>query len=282
MKQISLTNYGLIALNGENTVTFLQGQLTCDVKLINETTSSLGCYCDHKGRILASFRLFLINNIYYLLLPKSILENTLTELKKFAAFSQVNVRDASEDYHVIGLVGKNLLNKPHDVYHENGHIYICLDDNENRYFLLQKNPPNEPDTITLNDWIKYNIKQGIAEISSETIGLFTPHIINYPELGAVSFNKGCYRGQEIVARMQYLGKLKQHACRAEINTPEMLKPGMSIQDANKKSVGELISFAKLNENHYIMLLTLMDAARISQQVFINHQPLVNVECLSQN
>jgi folate-binding protein YgfZ len=271
-QMLQLNQFGLIACHGPDAEKFLQGQLTCDVTKINPTISSLGCACDQKGRVFATFRLFKANDTYFLSLPKSILSYTLNELKKFAAFSKVQLDDVSGKWQQLGLIAseESFNMTIHAVKQTNDELIICLSEQPIRYLVVKPNLNTmEQENLTaINQWALLNIQQGIAEVEFNTIGQFTPHALNYPQLGGVDFKKGCYRGQEIVARMQYLGKLKQHLYHATASVEIKLEPGNKLYSATNNEVGEIVNVAKNSENQYEMLVSILDAAKESDQVYL--------------
>ncbi len=101
---------------------------------------------------------------------------------------------------------------------------------------------------------------GIATIYPQTVAQFTPHQLNYPAIGGVSFNKGCYIGQEIIARTQYLGKSKSRLYRASFQSNHDFLPGTAIQDQERTHQGTLIVAAKEKDNHYQALACLQSQA----------------------
>jgi hypothetical protein len=286
---ISLSHLGLIACSGQDASKFLQGQFTCDVRTITASYSTMGCYCDQKGRILASFRIILSDEIYYLTLPTALIQSTLTELKKFALFSKVNLMDVSVDFRQIGLVGdlveSFLLKKFGSVPKQENetiivddYIIVCLSKTQIRFLVISSNAQIKSleDELQLfaatsneNAWNLLDIQHGLARIYPETIGTFTPHDLNFPNIGAVSFTKGCYRGQEIVARMQYLGKLKRHLSHAMVTTDSTPVPGMKLLTSAQQNVGEVVMAAELEKNHYELLVVINETAEKSEKVFLD-------------
>lgn len=227
------SHYGLISVAGLDAEKFLQGQLTCNVAEVDETRFSLGACCNPQGRIIATFRLFKFQGAYYLFLPRESMALALNHLQKYAIFSKVKLEE---------------------------------DTSEGTLNIIQQ----QLDYTDDHAWQLQNIHAGIAEIYPETSGQFTPHDINYPKLNGVSFNKGCYTGQEIIARMEYRGKLKQRLYQAEFkgNTPP--KPGDLIYAPDDKQVGVVINIAKQNEHHHALLVVLQDAY-IGNQLFLAPQ-----------
>jgi folate-binding protein YgfZ len=216
----NLSYLSLIRIHGPDAEKFLQGQLTCDIHKLTPQQNILGAYCNYKGRVIAIFRLFLRNNNYYLLLPKSILENTFSTFKKYAMFSKVTL-DIVDDFRVIS---------DDPLFNSSNH---------------------------LNDetqWRLFNIQQGIPTIYPQTNEMFTPHMLNLPELGAVSFNKGCYLGQEVIARTEYLGKSKRQMFQKEIISNKTLSPGEEVYNEASEKIGIIVDAVKTDINKYLALI----------------------------
>ncbi|MGC1854989.1 MAG: hypothetical protein WA659_06435 [Candidatus Aquirickettsiella sp.] len=274
---IDLIDLGVIRISGKDAMPFLQGQLTCDLEEINAEQSRLGAHCDVKGRIVAIFRLFFYQNDYYFLVQQSTLPLLLTSLQKYAVFSKVVLKEVSEDWQKIGLYGpsiKNLLND-HELYlvKENGvtesdhKLSLSIPGSIPRAILLA--PVSESidfidsqfDQQSVNHWHLLDIMSGISTIYPETSGQFTPHQLNFPEIGGVSFNKGCYIGQEIIARTHYLGKSKSRLYRIRFlaNNPSL--PGTPLLDYEQKTEkGTLIMCANEQDNRYQALVCLQTQA----------------------
>ena len=223
---VNLTDdYGLISLTGPEVVRFLQGQLTCDVNQVTEDTALFGAFCNPQGRIRALFRIFLKDNHYYLYLPQAIIPQTLLSLKKYAKFSKITIEEASHLWSRWGILGPDATRVIETLRMTPTIRILNIPSLEPRFILIgpQSTMMSLVDTlqnlstsnqsyhlVNFNDWKQLDIKNRIPEIWPETIEQFLPHDINLIALGAVSFNKGCYCGQEIIARMEYRSKLKKH------------------------------------------------------------------------
>jgi tRNA-modifying protein YgfZ len=274
---INLIDLGLIQISGKDAKQFLQGQLTCDLEEISAEQSRLGAHCDVKGRIIASFRLFFYQNEYYLLLQHSTLPLLLASLKKYAVFSKVALRDASKDWQKIGLYGlsiKVLFNeqklysdKENGVTESDHKLSLSIPGPTPRCILLA--PASEPlsfidtkfEQQSVDHWHLLDIMTGIPTIYPETSGQFTPHQLNFPEIGGVSFNKGCYIGQEIIARTHYLGKSKSRLYRVSFQADNPHLPGTPLFDNDQKTEkGTLIMCAKERDNRYQALACLQNQA----------------------
>lgn len=220
-----LKSHGLLKVTGDKAKDLLQGQLTCDLNEINSTTTRMGAHCNPQGRIISLFRVIFFQNHYYLLMPKSLIPNAINGLKKYAIFYKVQFEDVSDQFECIGYIGQQLNPVP-----QNPNELIPLDDGfifkitAERYEIIRKfystqvNLPEKTSEISENDWKYLDLIAGFPTIYPETSEKFLPHEINLPALGGVSFNKGCYTGQEIIARMQYRGKLKTELLSTEMTS----------------------------------------------------------------
>jgi folate-binding protein YgfZ len=272
---IDLIDLGLIRTSGKDAKQFLQGQLTCDLEEISAEQSRLGAHCDIKGRVIASFRLFFYQNNYYFLLPLNMLSLLLASLQKYAVFSKVTLTDVSKDWQKIGLYGpflKDLLNdqklyiaKENEVTEFNNKLSLSIPGPTPRIILLV--PTSEPigfidalEQQNIDHWHLLDIMAGITTIYPETSSQFTPHQLNFPQIHGVSFKKGCYIGQEIIARTHYLGKSKSRLYRVSFQDDKPPLPGTPLFDSNQKiEKGTLIICAKQG-NCYQALICLQTQA----------------------
>lgn len=274
-----LAPLGIIAIKGIDAAKFLQGQVTCDVREVTDTQSRLGAHCDPKGRIQFSFRLFKHQDEYYFHLPTELITHALTLLQKYAVFSKVKLEDVSQQWNSFGLSGLNCENSLAEIFDtmptETDEVATLQDlivikvlGSTPRFEIIGKlaaiqNIRQQLSERThhgdFNSWKLLDIQAGIASITAATMGEFTPHDLNYPALHATSFNKGCYTGQEIVARMQYLGKLKQHLVHLQLETEKPPTAGMKLLIEENREVGRIVETAQEGD-HYQALAVLQDSA----------------------
>lgn len=222
-------NLGLLKVTGPEAKKFLQGLITCDVEQVAINQSCYGAHCNPKGRILFNFQIFYDGQDYFLILPLIMLETAQASLQKYALFSKVSLQDVTDDW------PSSLSNNDH-----------------NKTLLTTKNP-----SLSLLQ----NIQAGIAIILPPTSGVFTPHDIDLPKLNGVGFKKGCYIGQEVIARMEYLGKLKNHLQRYEITASTFPQEGDEIiaNDSNN-IVGHIVNIATKDELSAEVLVVIQDNA----------------------
>jgi folate-binding protein YgfZ len=260
-----LSHLGVISVQGEDAATFLQGQLTCDLRLVTEERSSLGAYLSPKGRALAVLRIHKRPEAYYLTLPGPLTQPIVRRLRMFVLRAKVLIEDASEAWVRLGLSGPHIERSlasrlgvfPHEVgaaVLQDGISILRIPGPHARVVLTAQ----DSDTMTRlwtglretatpvgrGAWELLDILAGIPEVYPETAEAFVPQMLNLQALGAISFTKGCYTGQEIVARTQYLGTLKRRMYRAQVEADTPPRPGQHLYVAGpqgQQSVGEVVA-----------------------------------------
>ena len=259
-----LHHFGLIRVSGKEAADFLQNQFTNDIHDVSDNQSQLSAYCSPKGRMLASFRIFQFNSDYYLELSADILEATLKRLRMFVLRSKVTLDDVSNEWCRIGIAGENapqllathfanIPTEDNQVVAENNSVLIHLpgsppcfevhgtaDTLTSIWTSLQQNNAKPVGKIA---WDSLGTQAGIPVIQAKTIEAFVPQMANFSAIGGVSFTKGCYPGQEVVARMHYLGKLKRRMYLAHIDTDTVPEPGDELfpsGDQDTQSCGKIV------------------------------------------
>lgn len=260
---VDLSHLGLISAHGDDTETFLQGQLTNDVSLVNEDTSQLSGFCTPKGRLLAIMRLFRKGDSTYLQLPTELLEPVIKRLRMYVLASEVTLEDAGCNFTRIGVSGpeadvklKEVIGEipanPDEVVNINGVIILRVPGIHPRFEIIGDTDAiaNIWDSLDVHAapvgsgaWRLLDILAGIPAVYEQTSEAFVPQMANMHFLNGVSFKKGCYTGQEIVARMQYLGKLKRRMYRCHIDTNELPQPGAALfaeNDTSGQGTGKIV------------------------------------------
>ncbi|WP_339506979.1 CAF17-like 4Fe-4S cluster assembly/insertion protein YgfZ [Pseudomonas sp. EA_15y_Pfl1_P102] len=272
-----LSHEGVLAVRGADAAKFLQGQLTCNLNYLSETQASLGARCTQKGRMQSSFRILLQGDGVLLAMATELLEPQLADLKKYAVFSKSKLTDETAAWVRFGLVSANQalaslgLELPAEtdsvarsdaliairVSPERAELWVPTEHAEAVHEQLAK----QLKETDLNDWLLGQIRAGIGQVMPQTRELFIPQMLNLQAVGAVSFKKGCYTGQEIVARMQYLGKLKRRLYRLSLNTAEMPEPGTPLfSPSHNSSIGEVVIAAKADQNVELLAVLQAEAA----------------------
>lgn len=252
---MDLSQLGVVAVAGPEAASFLQGQLTNDVLALSESTSQIGSHCSPKGRMLASFRLFRAEEAIYLQLPRPKVDAMVKRLRMYLLRTKATVEDASDRLGAIGIAGEcapSVLGSLLDAVprQDNGltrsgdTIAIRVPGPAPRVEIL--GPPSamealwdglakEATLVNADFWALLDIRAGIPSVFPETSDAFLPQMANLQLLNGVSFKKGCYTGQEVVARMQYLGKLKRRMYRARVSADNPPLPGDTLHCPNSSS-----------------------------------------------
>jgi len=236
---------GLILVSGPDARDFLQNQVSSDIGLIDETRTQLSSYSTPKGRMVGIFRIIQVSNGYLLLTTRAMVLPLLERLFHFIVRSDVRLADASDYFARMALVtdradwleDDRLPADPGSVLQTDSVISLQVEPlgDQRRFLFLCLNPEEAialwqhygqgVQAASFDAWRLSEIRAGIPSIYPQTSEAFVLQMANLQALGGVSFNKGCYPGQEIVARMQYLGKLKRRMFLAEIDTHRLPEPG---------------------------------------------------------
>jgi folate-binding protein YgfZ len=288
---VTLAHLGLLRVSGPGAKQLLQGQLTCNLDEISSTESRLGAYCTPQGRMLSLFRIFQYEDDYYLQMPAAIVPDTLAALKKYAAFFKVTLSDGSQQLTRLSYSGKTaeaeLLKRfasvPQAV--DSGvlteDVLIIKLPGETPHYELIGTPTalwalaNTAESAE-NTWKYLNISAGIPDLTASTIGKFLPHELNLPALNGVSFNKGCYTGQEIVARMHYRGQLKKHLFRGRTAGNPTL--GEDIYDDTGRA-GVIVDSCLEGDTHFQILFIADKNAIETKQFFADFAKIVPIELI---
>lgn len=290
-----LSHLGLLALSGDDAITFLQGQVTNDVAQLNGNNAHYSAYCSPKGRMLALFLAFSHNDTLYLQCSQSILAPILKRLKMYVMRSKVDIQDVSNDMVRFGVNGPNAtetltkaLGKVPKIDYglvatEHG-AFIRLPSLEGhaRYEVLV-NAENALDTwnalqttctpVGKPCWDWLDIQTGCPDVLAKTQEQFVPQMLNLDVLNGISFKKGCYTGQEIVARTHYLGKVKRRTYLATIASTEQPFEGDKVLDAAGNETGQIVKVAPNLDNGYDALIELRIEAKEAGNVVWRDTPV---------
>jgi tRNA-modifying protein YgfZ len=233
---LRLSDWGLIRARGADAAKFLHGQLTQDIEHLSGTEASLAGYCSAKGRLLASFVVWRAGDGDILLACSAdLLAPTLKRLSMFVLRAQCKLSDASAELAVHGLVnagawlGDAAPARPWGLAAQGDATVIRLPDADGmqRHLLVQAAAAQAPalPPLLADEWARLEARSGVARITAATVEQFVPQMVNLELVGGVNFKKGCYPGQEVVARSQYRGTLKR---RAMLFTGTDARPGQEV------------------------------------------------------
>jgi folate-binding protein YgfZ len=239
--------------------------------------------------MLASFRIFLLDGTYYLQLPRTKLDASLKRLQMFVLRANVRLTDASDRFAIVGLSGDctpDLLSayfpalpeRENDVTRQGDLVVIRIPGSTTRFQVV--GPPAGmaslwgalAGTAIPTDsryWSLLDIRAGIPHVYPETTDAFVPQMANMQLIDGVSFTKGCYTGQEVVARMQYLGKLKRRMYLAEVTSSTAPSPGDQLHSplsSSEQAAGRVVDACAIGDDRYELLAVVEIAAADSGQV----------------
>ena len=278
-----LSHLGLLEISGADAVTFLQGQVTNDVKLLTGNNAHYSAYCNPKGRMLALFLAFAHYDHLHLQFNLELLEPIMKRLKMYVMRSKVEIKDVSDSIIKFGINGSQAASMlelvfskiPTEDYEfvslENGAILKLPSFNADARYEIFSDAVNAPiiwEALKANcqlvekphwDWLE--IQAGIPDITLKTQEQFVPQMLNLDILDAINFKKGCYTGQEIVARTHYLGTVKRRTYLASIQADKAPQAGDKVLDLTQNEVGQIVRVAPNTANGFDALIELRIEAK---------------------
>jgi len=240
-----LSHLRLTGISGEDAEAFLQGQFTNDIREVSPHHHQMSSYCTPKGRMLANFRICSHGGQFILQTPADTQAALIKRLSMFLLRSKVTIENISDQYAVIGLAGEccaellhrsfsNIPETPSDAVEEHGISLLMIPGQSPRYILVGRPADMAPiwqecaqqaTATNREQWTLLDIRAGIPTVYTDTVESFVPQMLNMQMIDGVSFDKGCYVGQEVVARMKYLGVLKRRMYLAKVETETPPFPG---------------------------------------------------------
>ncbi len=244
MNAVKLTQFGFLSIRGKDAVSFLQGYTTCDLDLLADKTPMLGAICNIKGRMLTNFRVCQLDDGLLLRLDRDLVDKTIAFLAKYIVFSKAEMADMSESYACYGLMGdrEEVLSALDDKLVDQEHGYLIQISDTRFELWIQSDLEKEivlPDSGDMNLWQTAEINDGIAWVNASNSEEYIPQMFNLHQLGGIDFEKGCYLGQEIIARLEFRGQLKRKLHRGT------LRNSVKIGDilGNGKPLGTVVNVA---------------------------------------
>lgn len=217
----NLSHMGLMSVTGEQGRSFIHGQVTTDISSLESNQWRWGAHCDPKGKMLASFRTFSVADALFMMMPKDTLAADLPQLAKYAVFSKADLVDVSADWTILGVAGEQAQEWVNNYFGEITQELteipggVLLNDGE-RFIIIIEKAPSEPLLSSINTpiqdaraWQALEIQAGLPNLGASHQGQFVPQMCNVQAIDGISFKKGCYMGQETIARMKYRGGNKR-------------------------------------------------------------------------
>lgn len=275
---VPLAPYGILGVHGVDSARFLQGQLTCDVLGVDAALSTPGAYCTQKGRMLSSFQLMLREeNHHWLRMRADLLENTARTLGKYIVFSKAKLapRDDIVGFGLHGAAAAALLQELFGAVPHGPNATLAARD----ALLLQRDAGGTwfecwlPVDAAAEFWKRCAtrgraagsaywrglvVRSGFGEVCAATAELFIPQMLNYHLNGAVNFKKGCYTGQEIIARTHYRGQVKRHVQLAQCSVDAPPPAGADVLGPNGQIIGNVVDAVRADAGRCELLAVVAD------------------------
>lgn len=262
---------GVLAIDGADAATFLQGQATCDTRLITPARGALGALCNLQGRMLVSFFVLTAPDGLRLVMPRDRVGPMLQHLKTYAVFSKVTLRDDSAALHLAGLYGAGtetaaaaLAGKTpvatHDAVTTDALTLLRLH-GKHRFLLCSAAPLAIAGAQAGDDyhWTQTAIAAGECLVDTANADQFLPQGLNYDLIDGVNFKKGCYTGQEVVARMHFKGKMKERLYHGSCVAEAPVAGTPVFRAGSEKAAGQVVSAARTGEHAHLALVVRHDA-----------------------
>lgn len=269
---IDISPLSLIRVSGNQAQSFLQGQFSNDIDILGKNQCQLHAYCNPKGRTLAIIRIVRTgrtDNGFWMIVPKDISESLISRLKMFVMRAKVDIH-LDTDYGLLGMVGgvpnagdvgdANEVGLTANLTHFNYPVASVVA----RQLIIARAQDTATclevasDSLYHSDlWRWLDIQAGIPQVYAQTIATFIPQTINLELVDGISFNKGCFPGQEIIARIKYLGKPKQRLIIAEVKSNCEISPGDEIYTTNnpQQKSGLVVDAVKTGQNQFQLSAT---------------------------
>ncbi|MFY9259065.1 MAG: folate-binding protein YgfZ [Gallionella sp.] len=278
----SLSQYGALRVSGEDAQSFLQNLFSNDIRTVSAAQAQLSSFNSAKGRMLASLLVYQDGADYVLQLPRSLSDMLRKKLSMYVLRSKVKITDVSDELVAIGVSGKDVADKlaalfttlptePLGVVSNETTQLIRWTDTRFQLMIRAEHAPAVWQSLNLIpvgcgcwDWL--TIQAGIPVILPATQEQFVAQMVNFEQIGGVNFKKGCYPGQEIVARMQYLGKLKRRMYRAHINSLAQAGDELFSADMAGQASGMIVNVAAAPDGGYDLLAVLQITSRETQTI----------------
>tara|TARA_B110000977_G_scaffold121654_1_gene156458 strand:- start:154 stop:993 length:840 start_codon:yes stop_codon:yes gene_type:complete len=236
---IQLSNFGFLSITGRDALKFLQGYTTCDLELLKPGGHGIGATCNIQGRMLTNYRIVAIEHGFLLRMHGSLIEPTMTFLKKYIVFSKAALKDESANYHCYGSIGP-LTDATTQPINDCITIQVSTVGPRHEHW-CQTNIEACDDPQHYAEWQLAELNEGYVWLEAATREELIPQMLNLQRFGGISFTKGCYLGQEIVARMQYRGVLKRRLHQGQSDTPVV--PGSLILSSTGSKLGQVVAVA---------------------------------------
>jgi folate-binding protein YgfZ len=247
-----LSHLGVIRVEGEDAAKFLHGQLTQDFSLLGLEQARLAAFCSAKGRMQASFIGFKRSPTEILLVcQRDLLATTQKRMAMFVMRAKAKLSDATEAFALFGLTGSATQTLPSAEPWAASHLgkatlinlYPAVGIERQLWVAPSDTPAPSGPVLSLDAWLWSEVRSGVATLSQPVFEAFVPQMLNFESVGGVNFKKGCYPGQEVVARSQFRGTLKRRAAIVHGNSALVVGSEIFGSEDPDQPVATVVAFA---------------------------------------
>lgn len=272
--------FSLLKVSGGDATEFLYNQLTSDIKQSSDGAGGPSAWCNPKGRVITTFVIYRLGDTFYLLLPDILRERVAKRLQMFVLRADVQITDFMVERSMLGVRGR--AGAIPDIEHEfsihelNQRLHLFLPDRhgESRCLIVDQTaalqtlwtelarsmPP-----VDSRCWNRLDLEAGLPWLGDATTEQFLPQELNLDQTGGMSFDKGCYPGQEVIARVRYRGQVKRHLYQGHCKSDTIPEPGANLRDKENKNAGMLIGAVPTADKGY-QCLAVIDTASLDAGV----------------
>lgn len=258
----------ILQVSGKDAAQFLQGQLTCNIHNLTESISFFTAFCNAKGRTISTLLVCKKEDMFYLILPSELINKVSAKLKMYILRSDVLLQDMSTEFGLLGLSSNQPSLLPHfsEESFASHDLMIKLPSSKSRYLIIRSadkaattwntlQQSHQLTAINSAHWKNQDIADGIPWLTQSTSEAFIPQMLNIDKLGGISFDKGCYTGQEVVARTHYLGKAKRELSLAECQGDIVITDETQIlNQPNGESAGKILAYYATDKTTRLLLV----------------------------
>ncbi|GJM06198.1 MAG: folate-binding protein [marine bacterium B5-7] len=291
-----LSGFSMLAVAGNDRHEFLHGQFINDLNLIEEPAAQISAWCNPKGQVISNF-LIINTGIAYLLIFKTDLKEFVQKrLTMFVMRSDVTINDISDSSPLLGLanvlpncsnlasLNSNLPSSPGEVNAVDGLIIINLPDGSNRHLItgnvesLIRNISNFKDSVSMTGshiWDLLDILAGLPWVTSLTQEQYLPQMLNLDALKGLSYQKGCYPGQEVIARLHYRGEVKKRLSLIQSEQPLSIDKQLISEQSDSKA-GTIIN-AATHPDELCYALAVIDRDKLNDKLLIEGKAITIID-----
>jgi hypothetical protein len=265
----------ILKVSGNDAAQFLQGQLTCNVKELAENNSFFAGFCNAKGRVITTLLILKQADVFLLILPSVLLDKVKNKLQMYVLRSKVQLENVSDDYGLTGmtctpeiagtLVLPEIIFARHNAYLKLSPTHYLLINEVSESIKRWAELVNQGFQVRNSNLGEYlDLNTGLAWLDTANSEEYIPQMLNLDKLGGISFTKGCYTGQEVVARTHYLGQVKRELFLAECAADVVFTAETKVLDETVQEVGQILSFQQSDEVCKILVVMQTSAAEATQ------------------